>query len=482
MRTRGLRQTLTWLAFILVLAAGAGYVVWPGNHGIHIGSYDNKLQPSLGLDLRGGIQFIMEAKCPQDAPKCNVSSQMNNVIANLNQRISGGLAINDATVREMGSNRVLIQLPGLTDDQHAKEVLGKTGEMLVIDTGTTPLSVGTDVTGQTCSTTCQTGQYKIMFKGSELDSSAVAAQLDPQTNQPEVTFQFQGAAKDRFSQYTAQNVGKYLTIVLDNQVIESATINSQITGAGQISGGNMTIGDAQQLATYLKYGALPLPLSVASEQKLAATLGEQAIKFGIISAIIGLGLVVIFMLLIYRLPGLLADLALLLYATFLIAMIKILGVTLSLAGIAALILTIGMAVDANILIFERMKEELRAGRTMASAVELGFKRAFPSIRDSNMSTIITCAILYWFGNQFGATIVTGFALNLFIGVAISLFTAITVTRTFLNLLVPTGLATHPALFGLPKEALNVPRYNRPTSRVAAPTSPVLASTAAGEKE
>jgi hypothetical protein len=173
----------------------------------------------------------------------------------------------------------------------------------------------------------------------------------------------------------------------------------------------------------------------------------------------------IFMLVYYRLPGLLADLALCLYALFLFAVIKVLGVTLSLPAIAATVITIGMAVDANVLIFERIKEELRAGRTMASAIDQGFKRAWPSIRDSNASTIITAIILYWFGNNFGATPIVGFATSLAIGVIISLFTAVTVTRTFLNVLLLQGIALHPWLYGLPTKALNIGRYRRPASRV-----------------
>jgi len=180
------------------------------------------------------------------------------------------------------------------------------------------------------------------------------------------------------------------------------------------------------------------------------------------------------MIIYYRLPGLLADVALVFYALFLVAVIKLLGVTLSLEGIAAVVLTIGMAVDANILIFERMKEELRSGRTMASAIDLGFKRAWPSIRDSNASTLITAAILYWFGNTFGATNIVGFATNLFIGVILSLFTAVVVTRNFLNLLMFSGIATHPALYSLPADALKVSRYNprlrQPSTRPAVVTS------------
>jgi preprotein translocase subunit SecD len=378
---------------------------------------------------------------------------MSSVIDNVNRRVSGGLGLNDAIVQQEGSNRVLIQLPGLKDIQQAQSLLGQTGQMNIINTGNTQLQVNTTVTP---------GQYPIVFTGGELNPNSINAGLDPQTNQPIVTFAFTGGAQSKFATYTRENIGKYLTITLDNTVIESATIQSEIDGSGQITG-IPTITQAENLATILKYGALPLPLHVVSEQQLAATLGQQAIAFSERAALIGLGLVVLFMLFYYRLPGLLADLALLLYALFLFAIIKLLGVTLSLPGIAAVILTIGMAVDANILIFERMKEELRAGRTMSAAIDLGFKRAWPSIRDSNTSTLITCAILYWFGNNFGAELIVGFAINLAIGVAISLFTAVVVTRNFLHILVFSGIATHPALYGLPTEALNVPRY-RPSER------------------
>ncbi len=172
-----------------------------------------------------------------------------------------------------------------------------------------------------------------------------------------------------------------------------------------------------------------------------------------------------FMLLYYRLPGLLADLALLLYAATTLMVFKLIGVVLSLAGIAGFILSIGMAVDANVLIFERVKEELRAGRLLSSAIDIGWKRAWPSIRDSNISTLITCAVLYAFGNNFGASIIVGFATTLFLGVLISMFTAVVVTRTFLNLLVPTGIVSHPALFGLPAGSIATASLARRNSTV-----------------
>ena len=462
------KRTVVFLLFIILLGAGAWFVDFGFGRSpsINIGDYHNNLTVKQGLDLKGGIELVMQAGCPSDKPKCDPSQYMSALINNVQQRVAKGLAVNDAVVRQEGGNRILIDLPGLTSDEQAIKLIGQTGQMNIIDTGGNFVAPGTSVAGQTCTTTCASGQYKIVFTGSQLDSNQISAGIDSQTGQPIVTFAFAGNAKGQFGTYTRNNIGQYLTITLDDSVIESATIQSEIDGNGQITG-IPTTQAAQDLATQLKYGALPAPLTVASEQQLAPTLGQQALDLSLRAAIIGLGMVVLFMLIFYRLPGLLADIALLLYALFLFAIIKFLGVTLSLPGIAAVILTIGMAVDANVLIFERVKEELRAGRTMNAAVDIGFKRAWPSIRDSNASTMITCGILYWFGSNFGAEIIVGFAVNLFVGVAISLFTAVVVTRNFLNLLVPTGIATHPALYGLSKAALPVSRYNRPTSRVAA---------------
>jgi len=472
---RSTARSVLFLLFIVLLAAGAIYVDLPNTPGINLGGYKNALAVNQGLDLTGGAQIVLQANCPTGNPKCDIASAMPGVINAVEKRVSGGLGLNDATVRQEGNNRILVQLPGVTNDTRAIALIGKTGQMNIIDTSGQYLAIGSSVTP---------GQYKTVFTGAQLDPNSIQATLDTSsgqggTGQPIVTFAFQGSAKQAFADYTRTHVGQPLTVTLDNKVIESAQISSEIDGNGQITGiGSVT--DAQTLATQLKYGALPLPLTTISQQLLSPTLGQQAIDNSIRAALIGLGLVVIFMLIYYRLPGLLANLALLLYSIFLFALIKLLGVTLSLAGIAALILTIGMAVDANILIFERMKEELRAGRTMASAIDLGFKRAWPSIRDSNASTLITAAILYWFGNNFGATIIVGFATNLAIGVLISLFTAVVVTRNFLTLLVFSGIATHPALYGLPTSALNVGRYNRPAiAQRARPVRAAIAPTRPG---
>jgi preprotein translocase subunit SecD len=226
-------------------------------------------------------------------------------------------------------------------------------------------------------------------------------------------------------------------------------IQTAITGGeGQISG-DFTIEEANQLAIQLRYGSLPIPLKVIENKLVGPTLGQDSLRKSTIAGLIGLIGVMAFMALYYRLPGVLADLALLIYATLTFALFKVIPVTLTLPGIAGFVLSIGVAVDANVLIFERMKEELREGQGLRQAIDLGFSRAWPSIRDSNLSTLITCAILFWFGNTFGASIVKGFSLTLALGVLVSLFTAITVTRTFLHLMLDNiRLTEHPRWFGV----------------------------------
>jgi preprotein translocase subunit SecD len=440
------RSTFFLLLFILLLAAGAAYVDAPNNGGIHLGGYNNDLQVRQGLDLEGGVQVLLQATCDVPTKHCNQDqlNAMPDVRDAIERRVNGGLGVSEPVIQLQGTDRISVELPGLKNEQDAIALLGQTGKMEIIDTGPVSLNDGQVV---------QEGQYPVRFTGDQLDPNSITATIDQQSGQPVILFQFKGSAQSAFASYTQQNIGNFLTITLDGKVIESARINSQITGQGEISGGNMTIESAQATAALLRYGSLPVPLTVVSERLIGATLGQQSIYDSLIAGSIGLGIVILFMLIYYRLPGLLADIALILYAGFTFAVFKFLAVVLTLAGIAGFILSIGMAVDANVLIFERVKEELRGGRTLSQAIDVGFKRAWPSIRDSNASTLITCGILYWFGSNFGASIIVGFATTLFLGVAISLFTAITVTRTFLNLLVPTGVATHPALFGLPRDAV-----------------------------
>jgi preprotein translocase subunit SecD len=372
----------------------------------------------------------------------------------IEQRVNGGLGVNEPTIRIQRTNgepSISVELPGFSgNQQEAIQNLLKTGTLEFWNTGQTSVPEGTTLNPS------DYAQYnpgsKPLFTGNDLDPSALKVGQDPQTGSYLIEFAMKGDAIGRLSKFTASNVGSYFTITLDKSVISSPVIQSQLPGSGQITG-RFTLTQAQQLVNVLKYGALPISFTIASQQSIGPTLGQDSINKSMIAGAIGLGVVILFMLLYYRLPGFLADIALVLYSIFTFAIFKMIPVTLTLPGIAGFVLSIGMAVDANILIFERMKEELRDGRLLASAIDIGWKRAWPSIRDSNIATMITCAVLYGFGTNFGATIIVGFATTLFLGVVISMFTAITVTRTFLNLLVPTGVINHPALFGLPAGSL-----------------------------
>ena len=224
-------------------------------------------------------------------------------------------------------------------------------------------------------------------------------------------------------------------------------MNSPITaGTAIIQGGDFTLERVKDLALLLESGRLPVPIQLIQERDVDAMLGADSLKKSVIAGTAGLSLVLLFMILYYRVPGLIASLSLIIYAMIVLTIFKMLPITLTLSGVAAAILSIGMAVDANILIFERMKDELRTGRTMLSSINIGFNRAWPAIRDGNVSTLITCAILYWFSDQLGATIVQGFAVTLAVGVAVSMFTAITISRTFMRVVALTPVSRHVRLF------------------------------------
>ncbi|GCF10693.1 protein translocase subunit SecD [Dictyobacter arantiisoli] len=462
------RGTIALLIFIILLAAGASFVVfWPNRdvslHGVKV---NNPFTVTLGLDLQGGYRVQLEPK-----PNQNVTSDnMETTRQLIEQRVNSGLGVKEANVvlqQGYGSNStsIVVELPNFSGDQNAAlQTLLKSGKLEFWNTGSSGLQDGTTFVPSQYTSTNPGG--KPIFTGGDLDPNGLSVGQDPQTNKYLINFQMKtntGAAA-RFGQFTANNVGKYMTVTLDDTVVTSAVIQGAITGQGQING-NFTQQSASQVVQLLKYGSLPVALDQTSEQIIGGTLGAQAIAHAILAGIIGLAVVALFMLLYYRLPGFLADIALVIYAVVTFAIFKMIGVTMSLAGIAGFILSIGMAVDANVLIFERVKEELRAGRLLASAIDIGWKRAWPSIRDSNTSTMLTCAVLYAFGNNFGATIIVGFATTLFLGVVISMFTAIVVTRTLLNLLVPTGVINHPALFGISADAI-------PTAKVARRNSAV----------
>jgi preprotein translocase subunit SecD len=272
--------------------------------------------------------------------------------------------------------------------------------------------------------------FETVFTGRDLKNAGLTR--NQQTGEFQVAFEMRDEAADRFAEYTAAHIGEVMAIVLDGVIISSPQIQSAIPDGQGVITGDFSYSEGRSLAVQLQYGALPVPLTVETQRSVGATLGQESIDKSIQAGVIGLCVVLLFMLIYYRLPGALADLALIIYALFNLALFRLVPVTLTLPGITGFLLSTGMAVDANILIFERMKEELRRGRTLRAAIEAGFDRAWTSIRDSNLSTIITCAILYWFGSSFGASVVKGFAITLFIGVTVSMFTAVIVTRTFLR--------------------------------------------------
>lgn len=267
--------------------------------------------------------------------------------------------------------------------------------------------------------------------------------FDQNSGAPQVQLSFNSEGTKLFAELTKKNLNKVLGIYLDNQAISLPQVNTEITSGTAVITGNFSLQEAKDLAKRLNAGALPVPITLISQQNIGASLGRESIERSLVAGLIGLILVAFFMIVYYRLPGLLAVLALLVYTMIVLAIFKLWPVTLTLAGIAGFILSIGMAVDANILVFERTKEELANGRPLLSAIDEGFRRAWLSIRDSNVSSLITSFILIWFGSS----LIKGFAVTLAIGILVSMFSALTVTRTFLNLTVSRWMGRHLWLFG-----------------------------------
>ncbi|HVT62341.1 MAG TPA: protein translocase subunit SecD, partial [Legionellaceae bacterium] len=321
------------------------------------------------------------------------------------------------TAKTDNDYRLNVELPGITDINQAVALVGTTAKLEF--RGLTPEAT---LSGSlTYEDTTDIG-----LSGADLESAEVT--FTQQTSAPAVSFKILPDSQKKFYDVTQKLVGKQMAICLDEQCFSAPTVQQAIRDNGQITG-NFTTDQAKALATELNAGALPVPLSILSQNTIGATLGESSLEKSLFAGVVGFIIIVIFMTVLYGRLGMLASVALLLYSLYVLALFKLIPVTLTLAGIAGFILSIGMAVDANILIFERMREELRRGRKRDIAIELGFSRAWTSIRDSNISSIITSLILIYFGTG----IVRGFAVTLLIGVVVSMFSAIVVTRTFLRL-------------------------------------------------
>ena len=449
---------------ILILVLAALWVVWPANPGIHIGSFDVPIGVVRGLDLQGGLRVLLEADVPAET---EITTEQLQAARDIIENRVNALGVTEPVVQVAGARRILVELPGIEDTEQALASIRATALLEFVDfslvtaidaANMLELTIETDYarsaeTGPTPTPeagaptpTAPLPVFHTVLTGADLDSAAAAQ--GPFSGFV-VDIQFSDSGTAAFATYTSQHVGDILAIVLDKQIISAPRISEPITeGRAQITG-NFTLEEANRLAVQLRFGSLPIPLKIVESKAVGPTLGQDSLEKSMQAGIIGLALVIAFMVLYYRLPGAIASIALLIYAVLTFSLFKLIPVTLTLPGVAGFILSLGMAVDANVLIFERMREELRDGRSLRLATDLGFDRAWPSIRDSNLSTLITCVILFWFGSTFGASIVKGFALTLAIGVMVSMFTAIVVTRTLLHLILDRmERAKHPAWFGV----------------------------------
>lgn len=417
-----------WLVVILAVAGWAIWIVQNPNYPIR-----------QGLDLQGGLQVLLKADLPEEAEiepaQLDTSRQI------IEQRVNA-LGVAEPLVQTEGDRRILVELPGIDNPEEAVSLIQETALLEFVDTGSFPLDEGTCIRtslneGPSRCEYDEAGNlsvvpapsYETVMTGAAIQSAESAS---TEFGQYFVDFTLRAEERELFANYTRANQGQFLTIVLDKQVISSPQISAVIEGQGTITG-NFSLEDAQRLALQLRFGSLPIPLVIDSTRQIGATLGELSVAASVRAGTIGVAVVLLFMLIYYRLPGFLADLALILYAVANLAIFMAIPVTLTLPAITGFLLSTGMAVDANILVFERMKEELRRGSSLREAILTGFDRAWTSIRDSNIATLVICLVLWTFGRSFGASAVQGFALTLAIGVMVSMFTAVIVTRTFVRL-------------------------------------------------
>jgi preprotein translocase subunit SecD len=401
---------------------------------------------TLGLDLKGGSYLVYEADLTKKDPSQSVDEAMNGIVNKIERR-ANAFGVKEPIIQRQGENRILVQLPGEKNVDEAKKLIGQVAllefkETLPDATGGYQRDAEGNIKFVIASALGADGKQKELTGKYLKPNSKVL--LKQGTNEPEVGFEWNDEGAILFEQITKRNIEKPLGIFLDSQMVSAPTVKSVIKNSGVITGVDMK--EAQTLSIQLNSGSLDLPLKIIQEQTVDATLGSDSIKKSVTAGAIGILLVVLFMILYYRMSGFVATLALIIYGFVLLAIFKLVPITLTLAGVAAFIVSVGMAVDANILIFERMKEELRAGRTLGAAVDAGFNRAWLAIRDSNVTTFIACIVLYWFGDTFGAFMVKGFALTLFIGVALSMFSAITVSRLFLMLVI--RMVKNPWFYGV----------------------------------
>lgn len=439
------RRKLRWsLVGIVLLAVVAGLMTWPKGPNFNLKplgiNYNKELKIHEGLDLRGGSHLVYEADMAK-VPEGDRDQALQGAVNVIERRVNA-LGVSEPSVQSSktaGSYRVIVELPGVTDVNQASQTIGATVNMEFYELSDQPPADVTDPLA---------GYKATGLTGKEFKRATVT--FNQQTGQPEISITFNGDGAKKFGEITTRNVGKPIAIVLDGQIISAPNVNQPITDGNAVITGSFTVDEAKNLSLQLNSGALPVPVKLAEQRTVGPTLGQDSVERSLTAGVIGLALVALFMVFFYRLPGLLAVCALIIYSLVMIAIFKFVPVTLTLAGIAGFILSIGIAVDANILIFERMKEELREGRPLTGAIETGFGRAFTSIRDSNAASLLMSAVLY----SFGSGTIKGFALVLALGVLVSLFSAITVTRTFMRITARGRLGKRLTLWGLRQKEID----------------------------
>jgi len=391
----------------------------------------------LGLDLQGGLRGEYQLVATDEQPVTPEIMATTRTI--IEQRVnSTGVA--EPIVQTQGSDRISVEIPGVRNQADVRALIGSTGRLdfVPIPPGQAAPGAGQPIAAD----------LPALFSGNQID---VAQPGFDNFGQPQVEFTLKPEGAALFADYTRDNVNNYFAIVLDGTVVSAPQIQGAIPGGQGVITGSFTTAEVNNLVTVLKFGALPLEIREVGFSSISATLGQSFLVQSIVAGVIGIGLVFLFMLLHYRLPGLIACIALIFYALIVYAIFRLIPVTLTLAGVAAFVLSVGMAVDANILIFERTKEELRTGKTISGAIEAGFNRAWNSIIDSNVSSLITAVILFYFGSS----TIRGFALVLIIGVLTSMFTAITLSREMLRWVVRQPWARRAGLYGVKEEEFTI---------------------------
>ncbi|HCC84492.1 MAG TPA: protein translocase subunit SecD [Candidatus Pacebacteria bacterium] len=443
-----------WLIVVLTLIAlfialprqfelNLGYKTWRWQQSVTVPPLDfyffgrhiySEFPLKQGLDIQGGMQVLLQADMAQ-IPEADRQTALESAREVIARRVDL-FGISEPTIQTSRAGeqyRLIVELPGINNTDQALQLLGKTAELEF------KIQASDSAQAQaTISAVAFLNQFESTgLSGQKLKKTSV--QFDPQTGQPTIGLQFDDQGKQLFAKLTSENTGKIMAIFVDGFPVTMPRINEPILDGQAVISGAFTLPEAKQLVIQLNAGALPVPISVLEQRNVGASLGADSIQKSVRAGLVGLGLVAVFMILIYGFRGVVATVALLIYAALTIAIYKLMGVTLTLPGIAGLLLSIGMAVDANILIFERMKEELRAGESLHRAMELGFGRAWDSIKDANLTTILTSLVLinpldFSFLNSSG--LVRGFGITLLIGVLISLFTGIVVSRTLLRVFLP----------------------------------------------